>query len=156
MTETKVPFKRDNGQIVMVDASEAWNAEHGMFLTLPDGEVVRRCTRLNTVKKKRSRGRAFEPDVVSDSLGVTKWQVAEMQDDAKRNGYHVEFVEDKGPSGVEGFYPCKGTPAEIARYEKYRMGSSAEKDGGGSPISAADIETARERVLKQYPIKDGK
>jgi hypothetical protein len=101
--------------------------------------------------------RPYEPDAVSDSLGCTKWEVQSRREEAKRLGFNVEWVEDKGPSATEGFYPCKATPGELARYEKARMGDAAERNaGGGNALSAQDIDDARQRILQQYPIKDGK
>ncbi len=100
--------------------------------------------------------RPYEPDVVSDSLGCTKWEVESRREEAKRLGYKVEWVEDKGPSATEGYYACKATPGEFARYERGRLGEEAQRSGGSSALSAQDIEDARQRILQQYPIKDGK
>jgi hypothetical protein len=101
--------------------------------------------------------RANEPDIVSDSLGTTKWQLDEVREDARRNGFRIEFVEDKGPSGVEGFYPAKGSPTEMARYEKYRQGSEAEIRGAGSGgvVSADALATAARLMREKYPVKEG-
>lgn len=100
--------------------------------------------------------RANEPDIVSDSLGVTKWQVEEFREDARKGGFHVDFVEDRGPTGVEGFYPAKGSPSEIARYEQYRMGSAAEnrRAGCGGVISEDDLAAAQRKVREKYPVKE--
>ena len=101
--------------------------------------------------------RANEPDIVSDSLGTTKWQLEETREDARRNGFHVDFVEDRGPTGVEGFYPAKGSPSEIARYEKYRQGSEAETRGAGSGsgVSADELAAAARAMRERYPVKEG-
>jgi hypothetical protein len=116
-----------------------------------DGKAVWSAT------KAESKKRAFEPDVVTDSLGCTKWDVEEKREDARRAGFNVEFVEDRGPSATEGFYPCKGTPKEMARYERYRKGCEAERNsGGGNIIDGAHIEAMRRKILEQYPIGDGK
>jgi hypothetical protein len=101
--------------------------------------------------------RPYEPDVVSDSLGCTKWEVESRREEAKRLGFKVEWVEDKGASATEGYYSCKATPTEFARYERARYdGEEAERSGGSNAICANDIEDARKRILQQYPIKDGK
>lgn len=101
-------------------------------------------------------GRAYEPDVVSDSLGCTKWEVESRREEARRLGFNVEWVEDKGPSATEGYYSCKATPGEFARYERARIGEEAQRGGGSNALSAQDIDAARQRILQQYPIKDGK
>jgi hypothetical protein len=107
--------------------------------------------------KTRKQRRAFEPDVVSDSMGCTLWDVDEKREDAKRNGFNVEFVEDKGPSATEGFYPCKGSPSEMARYERYRKGDEAERNaGGGNVIGPDDIAYAERLMRQKYPTKDAK
>ena len=101
--------------------------------------------------------RANEPDIVSDSLGTTKWQLEETREDARRNGFRIEFVEDKGPTGVEGFYPAKGSPSEMARYEKYRQGSEAEvrRAGSGGVVSADELATAARLMREKYPVREG-
>lgn len=106
--------------------------------------------------KAKKPPRANEPDIVSDSLGVTKWQVDEFREDARKNGFRVDFVTDRGPSAVEGFFPAKGSPSEIARYEKYRQGCVAETGrAGGSVVSAEDLEAAQRVMRQRYPIKEG-
>lgn len=102
--------------------------------------------------------RANEPDIVSDSLGTTIWQLEESRETARRNGFQIEFVEDKGPSGVEGFYPAKGTPTEIARYEKFRQGSEAEvrRAGSGGVVSADELATAARLMREKYPVREAK
>lgn len=107
--------------------------------------------------KSSKQHRAYEPDVVTDALGCTLWDVEEKREDARRNGFNVEFVEDKGPSATEGFYPCKGTPKEMARYEMYRKGCNAERNaGGGKIISPDDLATAERLVREKYPTESGK
>jgi len=105
----------------------------------------------------RKLPRANEPDIVSDSMGVTKWQVDEFREDARRKGFNIEFVEDRGPSATEGFYPAKGSPSEMARYEKYRQGTSAEihHAGSGNVLTAEELEFAARVMRERYPIKEG-
>lgn len=97
-------------------------------------------------------GCTAQKDIVSDSLGCTLHNVDEMREDARKHGFHVDFVEDRGPSATEGFYPCKGSPSEIARYEKHRQGCVAEYGAAGSKamIGAAEIEAARKLVRQKY------
>lgn len=101
--------------------------------------------------------RANEPDIVSDSLGVTKWQVDEFREDARKNGFHIDFVEDRGPSATEGFFPAKGSPAEMARYERHRQGTEAEisRAGSGGVLSVDELEAAARVMRERYPVKEG-
>lgn len=99
-----------------------------------------------------SFGCTAQKDIVSDSLGATLHNVDEMREDARKHGFHVDFVEDRGPSATEGFYPCKGSPSEIARYEKHRMNCTAEYGAAGASktITADELEAARRLVRQKY------
>jgi hypothetical protein len=101
-------------------------------------------------------GCTAQKDIVSDSLGCTLHNVDDMREDAKKNGFHVDFVTDRGPSAVDGFYPCKGSPSEIARYEKHRQGSAAEYGSAGAAktISVDELEAAQRLVRQKYGTKE--
>lgn len=101
-------------------------------------------------------GCTAQKDIVSDSLGATIHNVDEMREDARRNGFHVDFVKDRGPSATDGFFPCKGSPSEIARYEQHRMNCTAEYGGAGASksISASELEAAQQLMRRKYGVKE--
>lgn len=153
----KVLFRRDDGTTIKIDASIAFERmEYGGFLALDDGEVVRKVQEPPKPKQRTKPKLAILRENLNDSLGVTKHVVEGYREDARRNGFKVDWVEDKGPTGVEGFLPLKGSPKEIARYEKYRHGQEGEygSEGGGSVIYADELEAAQRLVRRRFENKE--
>lgn len=153
----KVLFRRDDGTTIKIDAEVAFERmEYGGFLTLDDGEVVRKVQAPPKPKRSTKPKLAILRENLNDSLGVTKHVVEGYREDARRNGFKVEWVEDKGPTGVEGFLPLKGSPKEVARYEKYLKGQEGEygREGGGSGLYPEELEQAQRLMRERFPIKE--
>lgn len=146
-------FRVDDGQpgageIVEVDFETMMNAEFG-FLTLPDGRSARRINRPSE-KKSTKKEKGVGPPIVSDAMGFTDNQLAQMETDRKANGFHgVEFRPDPMEPRFMQVH-CSSERVKAA-YMKHRgFTDQNSRNGSGAMLSPGLFEAARRRVIEEY------
>lgn len=147
---TKYVFRReDNGELIEVDW-DTMMGQQGGFITLPDGVQARRCTHLENGEAKTTLQKSdagLHPKIVSDTLGCGQYQVEELREDARRNGFGVEFAPD--PAVPEFYQAHVGSVAEWRRYIKHRgLFDKNGRNGGGATLSREQFERAKSRLLE--------
>lgn len=145
-----VPFRRDNGEIIQVDGFQAMHADMG-FLTLPDGEVVRRHHEGVKFSSEGQRSdRAAPPETVSYAMGVGAGQLEEVRAEAKIHRLPVEYKEDPAAPGFyNAHFRTTGDMEKAARF--YGLRNKA-KGTSSHTVTRAEFERARARTLAQYPV----
>lgn len=151
--------REDTGDLIDVDFETAMNQLDG-YIQLPDGVLARRCFHLEqsdaeTIRKAPDGQIVpIKAEIVSDALGVTCNQVAEMRADAAKNGFAVEFTQDPHEPT---FYQLRASSwAEHARYMRHR--GYFDKNGllgSGAALSAAQLEQAAARVKESTDFNGG-
>jgi len=149
MPDKYIYRREDNGVLVEVDFETAMGQQGG-YITLSDGVMARRCVYLEQDGKpvqNKPTTTGITPEVVSDTLGVPQHQVHEFREDARRNGYSVEFTQDPDvPQFYQARFPSEN---EKWRYAGHRgLNDRNSRNGGGAPLSPAQFERAKQRLLE--------
>lgn len=152
VTENAYLYRReDNGELVEV----SWLVmihQQGGYITLPDGVTARRCLHLETDRDGRpppSEKPHLDRPIVSDALGFGEHQLADFEEDRKRNRFTgIEFTRD--PQVPEFFQVRCKSRAEFNRYTKHR-GMVNRSSFGGVRLTQADLDRAKELVERGHP-----
>lgn len=139
-------FRKDDGTIVKVPYDIAMERMDCGFLTLDDGEVVRRVVENHHKAPQKPRELAPQP-VISDAVGFVKKQLPQMEAHRKANGFTgVEFREDpRVPGFMQTVFTC--SEAERKRYFEHR-----QMDGEVSSCTTAptvDLEAAKAMTYRK-------
>lgn len=151
------------GDTVSVDFEAMMNAKDG-FLTLPDGRTAKRVNRPSEKKRtgddsKKSSGLEISsagPEIVSDALGFTDNQLADMERDRVANGFHgVEFRPD--PTEPRFMQVVCSSERVKSAYMRHRgFFDQNSKNGSGNIIDASQLDAARQMVIERFgkPLAD--
>lgn len=149
-------FRReDNGETVTVDFEAMMNMDVAGYITLDDGVQARRCQRPSMRRKGEvPQGAAKFEHVSNIAFCVPPSAVAAFDEDAKRNGFHIDWRPDYKGADADGtinsFNPHIPL-SELERYRKYRgMPDKNSKNGRGAVIYADDIEKSKKLIERQY------
>jgi hypothetical protein len=141
-------FRReDNGELIELDFATVMAKQKDGFVELDDGVLARRCIHLEQQAERAAKRAELDKPLLSDSLGFTSHQLAEMEADRVKHGHvGVEFIED---SGVEGYYQVKcSSPAAWRDYVAHRgFVDKNGSNGGGASLSPALLERTIKRIL---------
>ena len=141
--------REDNDQIVEVDFATMMS-QVGGYITLPDGVQARRCVYLESQEQTAAEKRIkVQPEIVSDTLGVTDKAVNDFRANAEQYGYRVEFKPD--PTAPEDFYEAHFPSwREKQRYAAFRglPHDLNGRNGSGATLSPQTLERAKQRLLK--------
>jgi len=141
------------GDILSVDFSAMMHAKDG-FLTLPDGRTARRVnrpsSRLKTQEQASQDRSSVGPQIVSDAMGFTDNQLADMERDRVAHGFHgVEFRQDPTePRFYQVVCSSERVKSEYMRHRGFTDQNS--KNGSGHIIDAAQLESAKSMVLERF------
>ena len=142
-------FRReDNDELIELDFATVMERQDAAgYVTLDDGVLARRCIHLEQKAGRADRRAELDKPIISDTLGVTAHQLAEMEADRKAHGFRgVEFVQD---AAEPTFYQVKcDSVASWRAYMKHRgMADRNSKNGSGASLSPALLERAKQRIL---------
>jgi hypothetical protein len=140
-------FRReDNDELIELDFATVMQKQVDGFVRLDDGVLARRCIHLEQQAERAAKREELNRPLVSDSLGFTSHQLAEMEADRVKHGHvGVEFIED---SSVEGFYQVKcSSPSAWRDYVRHRgLVDRNSSNGGGAALSPELLERAAARL----------
>jgi hypothetical protein len=142
----KMKFRKDDGTVVKVPWDVAMDRLDCGFLTLDDGEVVRRIVE---PQKAPQRPRECAPaPIISDAAGFVKKQLGQMEEHRKANGFTgVEFREDpKVPGFMQTVFNC--SESERKRYFEHRQLGDGEVSSC-TTAPTVDLEAAREMTYRK-------
>jgi hypothetical protein len=152
-------FRReDNGEILEVDWTAMMNMDVAGYITLDDGVQARRCQRPSMRRKGEvPQGAAKFEHVSNIAFAVPPSAVESFADDAKRNGFNIEWKPDYKGADADGTinsFNAHIPLSQLNRYRKHRLGPDAfdknSKNGRGAVIYADDIEKSKKLVERQY------
>ncbi len=149
-------FRReDNGELVHLDFEEMMQAKDGFLELSIDGKpcLLRRCVHLELDRDGREKRKQAElgldKPIESDVMGFSVEALGQWEDFRKTHGFrNVEYVQDKD---VPTFYKPRFTNwSEWDRYRK-EVGKTDNnsKNGSGAAISPAQLEKAKEILLRR-------
>lgn len=143
----KAQYKTDDGEIIEVTAEEAFEA--GTFLELPDGRLARRVNR-PSMKKKSLSGAVGQAPIISDAMGFTDNQFAEMEADRQLHGFHdIEFKQD--PLEPRFFQVHCGSEKAKRRYMEHRGFTDRNNSNGSAAMSSPEhFDKAREIIEREH------
>lgn len=146
-------FRREDNQEIIEVPWSVMIEQQGGFITLEDGTLAKRCAQAPGKRPpKREQLLAGGRKIVSDALGFGQHQLAEFEEDRKKNGFSgVEFVRD--PSVPEFLQVHCSSRAEFNRYVKHR-GMVNKGSLGGVRISVEEMERAEEMIRRLYPCQN--
>ena len=152
-TDTYLFRREDTGEIVHLKFDKMIHQDAMGYLTLDDGVVAKRVHRTHKSVTKGSVARSAKYRThISDTLGVGKDQVPEMEADAKLHG--MSGVEWKEDPTAKGFYQAHfESPNEWRRYVKHRELEDHNGLTKANALGPGDFEKAVER-MKSNPIKE--
>lgn len=147
---SKYQYQTDDGEIIDVDFATA--VESGAFLKLEDGRLAKRINRPSVKKTDRGPKLAVLAPIVSDAMGFTDNQLAEMRADAEANPQAhrgIEFVQD--PTEPRFYQVHCASEEAKRRYMKHRRFSDRNsRNGGGRILSPEQLENAKALILRQH------
>lgn len=136
------------GDIVSVEFDVMMNARDG-FLTLEDGRTARRVTSPSS-KSATAPVVGATPQIVSDALGFTDNQLAEMEQDRRANGFNgIEFRQD--PMEPRFFQVVCSSERAKAEYMRHRgFTDQNSTNGSAAGFDANQLEGARRMVAERF------
>jgi hypothetical protein len=143
-------FRKDDGTTIKLPLSIALERQEiGGFLTLDDGEVVRRIFDPAPPKEPKPVQDLPHRPEVSDACGFIGKQLAEMEDHRRHNGFTgVEFREDpKVPGFYQTVFNC--SDKERKRYfEQRQVPGEHASVNTGFRLTQEDLDKAKELVSR--------
>jgi hypothetical protein len=141
-------FRReDNGELIELDFATVMAKQKDGFVQLDDGVLARRCIHLEQQAERAAKRAELDRPIISETLGFTSHQLAEMEADRKSHGFRgVEFIEDKDEPN---YYNVKcDSPASWRAYMAHRgLCDRNGSNGGGASLSPLLLERAKLRVM---------
>lgn len=136
------------GDTVSVDFETMMLAKDG-YLTLPDGRTAKRVNRPSSRSATKAVA-GVAPPIVSDAMGFTDNQLAEMEHDRVANGFNgIEFRQDPmEPRFYQVHCSSERAKAEYMRHRGFTDQNS--QNGSAAAISPSQIDDARRMVLERF------
>lgn len=154
MSEPRYQFRVVDGQpgcgdMVYVDFETMMNARDGL-LTLNDGRTAKRVNRPSSKMSTKRPVVGATPQIVSDAMGFTDNQFADMERDRKANGFNgIEFRRD--PMEPRFFQVVCSSERAKAEYMRHRgFTDQNNNNGSAASISPSQIDDARQMVRDRY------
>lgn len=134
------------GEVIEVDFETMMEAEDG-FLALEDGRTARRINRPST-RKVVAAEKGASPKIVSSAMGFSDFQLAEMEQDRKANGFTgVEFHPD--PHEPRHYQVHCSSERVKSEYMKHRgFIDRNSRNGSAAMISEEQLERAKDFVVR--------
>lgn len=155
--EMSYPFRRlDTDEIIEVDFQTMMEKDVAGFLQVEiDGQQVEcRDVRGQLASARQSEPQAIGPPpkvVNALNLGFMSTQLAEMEEDRKRHGFHgIEF--EKNPEDPRYYQVVACSRGELMRYAAHCgcPDDMTSKNGSAVGITAKELEEARAKAVAKY------
>lgn len=149
-------FRReDTGEIIEVNFETMMDQDAGGYIDIEiDGQRVT-AKRVHEESAKAC-GKPIPlagppPAVSSLAFSCADFQVDEMRENARRNGFNIEYKPEKDFAET-GFYEAHfSTRAEMERYVKHcNLPDNNSINGGGAILTEEGIERAKELVRRNF------
>ncbi len=155
MSDTYHFRREDNGETIEVDWPKMMEQDAAGFITLDDGVQARRCNRPSMRRRAEVPQNAPKFEHVSSlTFSCPPQSVEAFADDAKANGFNIEWRPDyKGadPDGTLNSYNAHIPLSELERYRKHRgFPDKNSKNGSRAMMSPEMFEQAKRLVERQY------
>lgn len=150
-------FRKDDGTIISIDFDVAMERMGcGGFLTLDDGEVVRRVYDEPKVKLTAAEKGAPTQEIVSDAAGFIAKQLPEMIAHRDACGFKgkVDFREDPNvPGFIQTVFTCSDEDRQ--KYFDHRNIPGEDAVSGSGAMLPPDFLEQAEKLAKRKGFGDG-
>jgi hypothetical protein len=156
----KYYFRReDNGEVVEGTYGDCLNMDVMGYITLDDGVQARRCNRPSMHYKGEVPAGASKFEHVSSlTFACIPQAVEDFANDAKRNGFHIDWKPDYKSADADGTinsYNAHIPLNELERYRKHRgVHDRNSKNGSGAMLSPEHFEQAKQLLERQFQRKE--
>lgn len=136
------------GEIVEVDFETMMNSRDG-FVTLDDGRTAKRVN-VSSVKTKTTAPSGAPKQIVSDAMGFTDNQLAEMEQDRRANNFNgIEFRQDPAePRFYQVVCSSERAKSEYMRHRGFVDQNSS--NGSRAGIDKKQLDDAKRMVIERF------